>query len=74
MELRHAPAWQLAVPHRTAEVVIRATAWWVRERLRRVSMPWFPVLSKEDLSELSAVQSVMPGWMAESLSRRLAHR
>lgn len=34
----------------------------------------FPSSRKEDLSDLSAVQAVMPEWMAEPLSRRLVHR
>ena len=73
VELRHAPAWQLAAPHRTAGVVIRAIAWLGPREVEKSLDAVLPVLSKEDLSELSAVQSIMPGWMAEPLSARLAH-
>ena len=35
VELRHAPAWQLAAPHRTTGVVIRALAWLAPTKSRR---------------------------------------
>ena len=73
VELRHAPAWMLSAPYQTAGTVIRAIAWLGPREVEQSLDAVLPVLSKEDLSDLSAVQAVMPGWMAEPLSRRLAH-
>ena len=73
VELRHAPAWQLAAPHQTAGVVIRAIAWLGPREVEKSLDALLPALSTEDLSELSAARSVMPGWMAEPLNARLAH-
>ncbi|MCY3598516.1 MAG: DUF6088 family protein [Gammaproteobacteria bacterium] len=72
VELRHAPRWQLAAPHRTAGVVIRAVAWLGPREVEKSLDAVLPTLSGEDLSELSAVRAVMPAWMAEPLSARLA--
>jgi len=72
VELRHAPRWQLAAPHRKAGNLIRALAWLgpaeVEESLEAV----LPTLSKEDRKELSAARALMPNWMAEPVSARLA--
>ena len=73
VELRHAPAWQLAARHQTAGVVIRAIAWLGPREVEKSLDAMLPALSTEDLSELSAARSVMPGWMAEPLNARLAH-
>ena len=73
VELLHAPAWQLTAPHQTAGVVIRAIAWLGPREVEKSLDAVLPVLSQEDLNELSAAQAVMPGWMAEPLSARLAH-
>ena len=73
VELQHAPAWQLAAPHQTAGVVIRAIAWLGPREVEKSLDAVLPVLSRKDLNELSAAQAVMPGWMAEPLGARLAH-
>ncbi len=72
MELRHAPRWQLAAPHRKAGDVIRAVAWLGREEVENSLEAVLPALSAEDLDELSAARAVMPIWMAESVSARIA--
>ena len=73
VELRHAPRWQLAAPHRRAGEVIRALAWLgpeeVEERLDEV----LPSLSEKDLDELSVARAILPNWMAEPLSARFSH-
>ena len=74
VELLHAPSWQLAAPNRNAGTVIRAVAWLGPNEIEESLDAVLPKLSKEDLSDLSAVQAVMPEWMAEPLSRRLVHR
>ena len=73
VELRHAPSWQLAVPHRNAGTVIRAVAWLGPNEVEESLDAVLPILSGEDLSELRAARTVMPPWMAEPLGRRLAH-
>ena len=72
VELRHAPRWQLAAPHRTAGVVIRAVAWLGPREVEKSLDAVLPTLSGEELSELSAVRAVLPAWMAKPLSARLA--
>ena len=73
VELRHAPAWQLTAPHRTAGVVIRALAWLGPNEVEKGLDAVLPQLTWEDLNELAAAQPVVPAWMAEPLSRRLSH-
>ena len=73
VDLRHAPRWQLAAPHRTAGVVIRALAWLGPGEVERSLDAVLPKLSMEDLDDLSTARAVMPKWMAEPLSARLAH-
>ena len=73
VELRHAPRWQLAAPHRKAGSVIRALAWLGPEAVEEVLETVVPTLSAEALTELSAARAVMPNWMAEPVSERLVH-
>ena len=73
VELRHAPRWQLSAPYRKAGQVIRALAWLGPEEVEDGLDAVLPMLSAEDLDELSAARAVMPIWMAEPLSARLTH-
>ena len=73
VELRHAPAWQLAAPHRTAGVVIRALAWLGPNEVEKSLDAVLPQLSGEELSDLAAARTALPAWMAEPIGRRLAH-
>ena len=73
VELRHAPRWQLAAPHRKAGDVIRALAWLGPEEIEGNLESVLPTLSESDREELAAARAVMPIWMAEPLSARLAH-
>ena len=73
VQLRHVPRWQLAAPHRMAGVVIRALAWLGPEEVEEGLEAVLPQLSDEDLDELAAARAVMPRWLAEPLSTRLAH-
>ena len=73
VELRHAPRWQLSAPYRKAGQVIRALAWLGPEEVEDGLDAVLPTLSAEDLDELSAARAVLPIWMAEPLSARLAH-
>ena len=73
VELRHAPRWQLAAPHRKAGNVIRALAWLGPEEVENGLEAVLPTLSAEDLNELSTARALMPNWMAEPVSARLPH-
>ena len=73
VQLHHAPRWQLAAPHRITGVVIRALAWLGPEEVEDGLDAVLPKLSGEDLEELAAARAIMPRWLAEPLSMRLAH-
>ena len=73
VELRHAPRWQLAAPHRKAGDVIRALAWLGPAEVEDSLEAILPTLSEADWDELAAARAVMPIWMAEPVSARLAH-
>ncbi len=73
VELRHAPRWQLAAPYQKAGQVIRALAWLGPAEVDDGLDAVLPTLSEEDREELAAARAVMPIWMAEPLSARIAH-
>lgn len=73
VKLLHAPPWQLAAPHRTVGTVIRAIAWLGPDEVEESLDILLPKLSGSDLDELAAARTDLPTWMAEPLSRRLAH-
>ena len=73
VKLLHAPRWQLAAAHGTAGTVIRAISWLGFGEVERNLDAVLPKLSRKDVDELVAAQGVLPKWMAEPLSRRLAH-
>ena len=73
VELRHAPRWQLAAPHRKAGDVIRALAWLGPAEVEDGLEAILPALSEADWDELAAARAVMPIWMAEPVSARLTH-
>ena len=72
VKLLHAPRWQLTAPHRMAGMVIRALAWLGPRHIDASLDRVLPKLSREDLEELAAARAVMPRWMAEPISARLA--
>ena len=72
VELRHAPRWQLAAPHRKAGDVIRALAWLGPEEVEDGLETVLPTLSEEDWDEIAAARAIMPIWMAEAVSARLS--
>jgi len=72
VELRHAPRWQLAAPHRKAGAVIRALAWLGPEEVEEGLEAVMPQLSAKDMDELSAARAIMPIWMAEPVSARIS--
>ena len=72
VKLLHAPNWQLTAAHGTAGTVIRAISWLGPNEVERSLDTVLPRLSQKDLDELVAAQAVLPKWMAEPLSRRIA--
>ena len=73
VELRHAPRWQLTSPRGKAGKVIRALAWLGPEEVVDSLEEVLPTLSADELNELSTARALMPNWMAEPVSARLAH-
>jgi len=68
VELRHAPRWQLAAPHRPAGAIVRALAWLGPEDIETNLEIAERRLSSEDMEELAETRAVMPAWIAEPLS------
>lgn len=73
VELRHAPRWQLVSPNRKAGAVVRALAWLGPKEIEDGLDAVLPELSPNQIDELAAARAVMPNWMAEPLSARIAH-
>jgi hypothetical protein len=68
VELQHAPLWQLIFPGRVAGEVIRAMAWFGRERGAELTSQLTHTLSPETVQELSSARGRVPTWMAEQIS------
>ena len=73
VELRHAPRWQLAAPHRPAGAAVRALSWLGPDEVEASLDVIRRKLSAEDLQELAAFRAVMPAWMAEPVSGLVAN-
>ena len=73
VELRHAPRWQLASPHRPAGEVVRALSWLGPDEVEASLYVIGRKLSAEDLQELAASRAVMPAWVAEPVSALVAN-
>ena len=73
VELRHAPRWQLVATYRKAGDVIRALSWFGPKEINEQLDAIIPKLSPDELEELSSTRAVMPIWMAQPLSARIAH-
>ncbi len=72
VELRHAPRWQLAAPHRPAGGIVRALAWLGPEDIETNLEIVARKLSSEDMEELVETRAVMPAWIAEPVSALIA--
>ncbi|MDE2999058.1 MAG: DUF6088 family protein [Gemmatimonadota bacterium] len=73
VELRHAPRWQLAAPHRPAGAVVRALSWLGPDEVEAGLGVIGRKLAAEDFRELAASCAVMPAWMAEPVSEMVAN-
>lgn len=67
VELRHAPSWQLALPHRLAGQVIRALAWLGPDEGPKRLTSLGQKLSASELQELAATRGRLPEWMARQV-------
>ena len=68
VELRRAPRWQLAAPHRTAGDVVRALSWLGPDEVDSGLQAVGRTLSADDFQDFAAWRAVMPAWMAEPVS------
>jgi len=73
VRLLHAPRWQLTAARGTAGTVIRAISWLGPNEVERSLDALLPRLSQRDVEELAAARGELPKWIAEPLSRRVAH-
>ena len=73
VELRHAPRWQLAAPHRPAGEAVRALSWLGPDEVAASLDAIKRKLSTEDFQELAVSRAVMPSWIAEPVSAMIAN-
>lgn len=72
VELRHAPRWQLAMPHRPAGQAVRALAWLGPEQAESALRSLKRKLPPAAFSELVAAAPQLPTWLARSVGK-VAH-
>ena len=72
VELRHAPRWQLAMPHRPAGQAVRALAWLGPEKAEAALKTLKRKLPPAAFSELVAAAPQLPTWLAQSVGK-VAH-
>lgn len=72
VELRHAPRWQLAMPHRPAGQAVRALAWLGPEKAEAALHTLKRKLPPSVFSELVAAAPQFPTWLARSVGK-VAH-
>lgn len=73
VELRHAPAWQLAHPGRKAGALIRALAWMGPERADPVIEAVRGQLPESERTAIVALRRTLPTWMAQQVSKLAGH-
>ena len=72
VRLRHAPRWQLVAPYRRAGGAVRALAWLGPREVEGALTTVVNKLSDDEMAELAAARAIMPAWMAEPVSARVA--
>ena len=73
VELRRAPRWQLAAPHRPAGEAVRALSWLGPDEVEAHLDVIRHKLSAEDFQELAALRAILPAWVAEPVSAIVAN-
>ena len=69
VELRHAPCWQLALPHGAAGQAVRALAWLGPEKVEAALAELKRKLPPAVFNELVAVAPQLPTWLASSVGQ-----
>jgi hypothetical protein len=73
VELRHAPSWQLLYPEQTAGEVVRALAWLGPQKAKAVMSQLRRKLPSSELKRVAAARGQLPTWMAQEVSKLVAH-
>lgn len=73
IELRHAPAWQLALPGRKAGALIRAMAWLGPAQANFAVEAARGKLPESELNAVVELRRVLPTWMAQQVSKLAVH-
>lgn len=73
IELRHAPAWQLALPGRKAGALIRALAWLGPERASSAVEVVRSKLPEAELRAVVEMRRMLPTWLAMQVSKLATH-
>lgn len=73
VELRHAPAWQLALPGRKAGTLVRALAWLGPEQASHAIEAVRGRLPESERDAVLALRRMLPTWMAQQVSRLAQH-
>jgi Family of unknown function (DUF6088) len=71
IELRHAPAWQLAMADRPAGEAVRALAWLGKSKANEALQSLQRNLSPDALSDIVRARAQLPTWLAEQVSRTM---
>lgn len=69
VELRHAPAWQLALPGRKAGALIRALAWLGPEQASYAIEAVRGRLPESERRAVVELRRMLPAWLAQRVSR-----
>jgi len=69
VELRHAPAWQLALAGRPAGGAIRALAWMGPEHAGRAIEAIRSQLTESERNAILGLRRLLPAWMAQQVSK-----
>lgn len=72
VELKHAPPWQLVLPHRLAGQAVRALAWLGPTKARDGILRLKRTLPASEWEALTNVGARLPTWLAEPMSQ-VAH-
>ena len=73
IQLRHAPAWELTMPGRSAGNVVRALAWMGRGKTEEAIQKLKTKLAASELEEVASKRGQLPMWMAQEVSKLVSH-
>ena len=73
VEMRHAPAWQLALAGRPAGEILCALAWLGPSKAGGALLTLRRTLPASDLQALAKAAPLLPTWLAQQVSQSFAH-